>query len=134
MEAIARPHCLIGGFAVQRWGEPRVTRDVDAMIYTHFGPEREVAASTPVPLRASARPDPIDFAALSRVVLLFEPDLAMGDDVALGAFEYDLHAAERATTCELEGGVRLCTCSAEDLMVYKAFAGRRSTCTTSRAS
>lgn len=123
MEETGRPHCLIGGFAVQRWGEPRVTRDVDAMVYTHFGPEREVAEL----LLSRFEPrhkDPVAFAALARVVLLQEADTGMGIDVALGAFEYDLHAAQRATVFDFEGGVPLRTCSAEDLMVYKAFAGR----------
>ncbi len=31
--------CVIGGLAVQRWGEPRVTRDVDVSLLTDFGRE-----------------------------------------------------------------------------------------------
>jgi hypothetical protein len=31
--------CLIGGVAVQRWAEPRVTRDVDITLLTGFGHE-----------------------------------------------------------------------------------------------
>ena len=31
--------CVIGGIAVQRWGEPRVTRDVDLTVLTGFGGE-----------------------------------------------------------------------------------------------
>jgi hypothetical protein len=34
--------CVIGGIAVQRWGEPRVTRDVDLTILTGFGGEDEI--------------------------------------------------------------------------------------------
>ena len=30
------PFCFIGGLAVQRWGEPRVTVDADATILTRF--------------------------------------------------------------------------------------------------
>ena len=33
------PLCFIGGIAVQRWGEPRVTQDVDMTIWTGFGDE-----------------------------------------------------------------------------------------------
>ena len=29
--------CVIGGLAVQRWGEPRLTRDVDVTLLTGFG-------------------------------------------------------------------------------------------------
>lgn len=31
--------CFIGGLAVQRWGEPRTTQDVDATLLTGFGNE-----------------------------------------------------------------------------------------------
>lgn len=31
--------CLIGGIAVIRWGEPRLTRDVDVTLFAEFGAE-----------------------------------------------------------------------------------------------
>lgn len=31
--------CIIGGIALQRWGEPRVTQDADATLLTGFGGE-----------------------------------------------------------------------------------------------
>lgn len=31
--------CFIGGLALQRWGEPRLTQDVDLTILTGFGGE-----------------------------------------------------------------------------------------------
>ena len=31
--------CVIGAVAVQRWGEPRLTQDVDLTILTGFGSE-----------------------------------------------------------------------------------------------
>lgn len=31
--------CVIGGFAVQHWGEPRMTMDVDLSLITGFGEE-----------------------------------------------------------------------------------------------
>jgi hypothetical protein len=33
--------CFIGGLAVQRWGEPRLTQDVDATLLTGFGSESD---------------------------------------------------------------------------------------------
>ena len=33
--------CIIGGVAVQRWGEPRVTRDVDLSLLTGLGGEEQ---------------------------------------------------------------------------------------------
>ena len=32
-------YCFIGGIALQRWGEPRLTGDVDLTILTGFGDE-----------------------------------------------------------------------------------------------
>lgn len=36
------PFCFIGGVAVQHWGEPRVTRDLDLTVFTGFGGEAPV--------------------------------------------------------------------------------------------
>jgi len=33
--------CVIGGVAVQRWGEPRLTRDVDVTLLTGLGNEEK---------------------------------------------------------------------------------------------
>ncbi len=33
--------CFIGGIAVQRWGTPRFTQDVDLTLFTGFGAEAE---------------------------------------------------------------------------------------------
>src|SRR5437879_7554464 len=33
--------CFIGGVALQRWGEPRLTQDVDLTLLTGFGREEE---------------------------------------------------------------------------------------------
>ncbi len=32
LEEIRLPYCFIGGVAVQRWGEPRLTMDADATV------------------------------------------------------------------------------------------------------
>jgi hypothetical protein len=32
-------YCFIGGLAVQHWGEPRLTRDLDLSLWTGFGSE-----------------------------------------------------------------------------------------------
>ncbi|MFH1108353.1 MAG: hypothetical protein V1790_04025 [Planctomycetota bacterium] len=36
-------YCVIGGLALQRWGEPRTTLDVDLSLLTGFGHEEEFA-------------------------------------------------------------------------------------------
>jgi hypothetical protein len=114
--------CLIGGVAVQRWAEPRVTRDVDLTLLTGFGHEEEFIDRLleAFPARLS---DAKAFALQRRVLLLASPD-GMGIDVSLAGFPFEEDAIRRATVFTFPGGVALRTCSAEDLMVFKLFASR----------
>jgi hypothetical protein len=41
--------CFIGGVALQHWGEPRVTRDLDLTVFTGFGGETPVVCQPEVP-------------------------------------------------------------------------------------
>ena len=36
IDALGIPNCVIGGLALQAWGEPRVTRDMDCTLLTRF--------------------------------------------------------------------------------------------------
>jgi hypothetical protein len=36
--------CFIGGLALIRWGEPRLTRDVDVSLFSGFGNEEVIVA------------------------------------------------------------------------------------------
>ena len=61
--------CFIGGLAVQRWGEPRMTRDADATILTHFsGDERAIGFL--IERFSPRRPDAAEFARRNRVLLI----------------------------------------------------------------
>lgn len=114
--------CVIGGLAVQRWGEPRLTRDVDLTLLTGFGHE----ASYVDALLSGFRPrlsDARDFALRTRVVLLASSE-GVPIDVALGAMPFEEAAVLRATPFRVAPDVDLVTCSAEDLVVFKTFAGR----------
>ena len=113
--------CFIGGIALQRWGEPRFTRDVDLTVLCPYGAE-----AAPVERLISAFspriPDAQAFAQQNRVVLL-QSASGIPLDIALGAIPFEERCVARATEFDL-GGVRLLTCSAEDLVVLKAFAAR----------
>lgn len=114
--------CFIGGIAVQRWAEPRATADVDLTILTGFGGEAPVIRG--LLERFDARiDDPTGFATQNRVLLLETPD-QIGIDVSLGALPYEERVVARASDHELVAGQPLRICSAEDLVVLKAFAGR----------
>lgn len=114
--------CVIGGLAVQRWGEPRQTRDVDLTLLTGIG--GEAAFVDALLLQYAPRiPDARRFA-LERRVLLVETSDRIALDISLGALPYEARVVERASPFEVEAGVTVTTCSAEDLVVLKAFAGR----------
>jgi hypothetical protein len=57
-------------------------------------------------------------------VLLLRTADGFGIDVALGAMPFEASTIERSTNVELVPGAVLRTCSAEDLIVHKAFAAR----------
>ena len=113
---------FIGGLAVQRWGEPRFTRDVDVTILSGFGGEATFVDALLSGFRARL-PDAREFALRNRVVLLATSE-GIPIDVALGAMPFEEEAVRRASAFEVAPGVGLTTCSAEDLVVLKAFAGR----------
>ena len=114
--------CFIGGVANFRWGTPRLTNDLDLTLMTGFGQEA-VYTEVLVAEFESRIPDAELFAAQHRVLLLRTPD-GFGLDIALGAMPFEAHTIERASSVELVPGATLRTCSAEDLIVHKAFAAR----------
>lgn len=121
LRASGERFCFIGGIALQRWGEPRVTRDVDLTLLCPFGEEAR-AVDRVLPAFAGRVADARDFALRNRV-LLVSSDAGIPIDIALGAIAYEERCVERASEFDF-GGVSLLTCSAEDLVVLKAFAGR----------
>jgi hypothetical protein len=114
--------CLIGGLAVQHWGEPRFTNDVDMTLLTGFGNEEPFITQW-LANYESRVPDATNFA-LSNRVLLLRSSAGIGIDIALGALPFEESAIANSKTVELEPGARLRICSAEDLIVMKAFADR----------
>jgi len=108
--------------AVQRWGEPRQTVDVDITLLTGFGGEEEYIRSLLTRFRPR-RPDAAEFALRNRV-LLVENAQEVGMDIALGGLPFEIRTVARASLFDIGGGQYLLTCSAEDLVVHKCFASR----------
>ena len=79
--------CFIGGVAVQRWGEPRLTQDVDLTLLTGFGDEEKFADALLKELNPR-RPDAREFALRHRV-LLARTSSGVDVDVAFGAFPFE---------------------------------------------
>ena len=114
--------CFIGGLALQRWGEPRLTQDADLTLLTGFGAE-ESFADRLLAHFAGRRVDTREFALRHRV-LLIKTDTGVAVDVAFGGVPFEERSVERASPWLWTTGHTLTTCSAEDLIIHKVFAGR----------
>ncbi len=113
--------CFIGGIALQRWAKPRLTNDVDLTLLTGFGSELKFVEKI-LESFESRISDPIEFALRNRIVLLQIKNV--GIDISLGALYFEENAVNRATMFEFLPDISLRTCSAEDLIIFKAFADR----------
>lgn len=120
------PYAIIGGLAVQYWGEARFTQDVDVTILIPFGKEdaivSEVLKAFPARIENAA-----DFARKNRVILI--KGSGGGElDVSLGIPGYEEEVAVRAIDFDLGDSRTVKLCSAEDLIIHKAVAGRGRDC------
>ncbi len=122
VRAAGFPFCFIGGVAVQRWGQPRMTADVDLTVVTGFGGEEKYVDALLASFRGRLG-DARDFALRHRTLLLVASN-GVHVDVALGAMPFEEHSVDRASPFAISARESITTCSAEDLVVHKAFAGR----------
>ncbi|MDR3233997.1 MAG: nucleotidyltransferase [Planctomycetaceae bacterium] len=113
---------FIGGLAVIRWGQPRTTVDVDGTVLTLFVDE-EKYINAMLDRFASRVSDAKKFAENNRVLLLTASN-GIGIDISLGGLPFEQQVVERSSLYEYEKNCVLRTCSAEDLIVLKAFADR----------
>lgn len=116
------PFCIIGGIAVQRWGRPRTTLDVDVTVMAEFGREAPIIRRV-VSLFEARIADAAQFAEQSRVLLL-KTTSGVGIDVSLGALPFEARMIERSSLWTIDLDRSLRTCSADDLIIQKVFAGR----------
>jgi len=116
------PFCFIGGVALKRGAVPRFTSDADMTLLTRFVLDEECIAG--LLRRFSARiAQAAAFATQARVLLL-KHENGVDLDVALAAVDFEGRSIVRASAWKARPGVELFTCSAEDLIVQKAFAAR----------
>lgn len=121
-EKLGLPSCVIGGVALQRWGEPRFTADADISVLVEPGEEGRVARALLEELPARIA-DALEFAARTRVVLV-RSEKNVGIDIVLAGLPFEARVISRATPWPLGEGVSLRTCSPEDLVIMKVFAAR----------
>lgn len=117
------PFCFIGGLAVQHWGQPRFTADVDATVFVGFGNERGLAEELLREYRGRIE-KALEFAVLNRV-LLIEDARGRPIDLSFGAMPFESEMVSRSTyelVSLTHSPVKLC--SPSDLIILKTFAGR----------
>jgi len=114
--------CFIGGLALQAWSAPRVTVDADITLLTGFSGEEPYIEAL-LGAFTARMPNAREFALRNRVLLLSCQGEA-GIDVSLGALPFEERSVERAVMRLVATGCRLRVCSAEDLIVHKAFSSR----------
>ena len=116
------PCVIIGGIALQHWGEPRFTRDVDVTILIPLGKEREFLEKI-LSFFSARMDDALEFALRNRVCLV-KSNEGYEIDISLGIPGYEEEVVRKAIDYDLGSGHTVRICSAEDLIIHKAVAGR----------
>ena len=122
LEGLGIRYFIIGGIALQYWGETRLTRDVDVTVLVK--PEQlEVFLQEALKQFHPRIPDAVGFARQHRVLLL-ETENGVPIDISLGTFGYEEEAWKHSKEVEFAGIGRLRLISPEDLIIHKCVAGR----------
>ncbi|MEZ4769103.1 MAG: hypothetical protein R2844_11855 [Caldilineales bacterium] len=127
------PYAIIGGLAVQWWGESRLTKDVDLTVATPLDQPSQFFIQQVLERFPARLDDALDFARRNRVILVTASN-GCPVDISMGLPGYEDEVMRRAVEVELAPGKAVRFCSADDLIVHKAIAGARKTFATSRAS
>jgi predicted nucleotidyltransferase len=116
------PYGVIGGLALQRWGEVRLTRDVDVTVLVP--PEALEDFVDAVLGRFRPRISDAREFALRHRVLLVEAAEGTPVDISLGIPGDEEEALARAVPVEFPGTGSLRLLAPEDLVIHKCVAGR----------
>jgi hypothetical protein len=116
------PYAVLGGLAVQHWGEPRTTLDIDIVVLVP--PETEDSFLNDVLSRFHPRlPDAVAFARRNRI-LLISTSGGIPVDLSLGIPGYEEEALVRAAPVSFAGLLPVRVVSPEDLIIHKCVAAR----------
>jgi len=115
-------YAVLGGLAVQHWGEPRVTQDVDIVVVVPSEHEENFLNAAVQRFRPRL-PDAVAFARRQRVLLLFSSE-ATPVDISLGIPGYEEEVMRRAVSVSFPELRPVRLVSAEDLIIHKCVAGR----------
>jgi len=117
------PGAIIGGVAASLLARPRVTKDVDLVVAL---PDDELPRFLALGKHYGITPrtaDAVDFAKVSRVLLLRHEPSGIEIDLSLASLPFEREVIERAVERTIRG-VAFRVATAEDLIVMKAIALR----------
>lgn len=117
------PFVIVGGVAAALQGRPRATRDIDAVIMIEENAWSAFLADAAAHGFPPRRKNSLEFAAVSRVLLLQHARSGLGIDLSLGAMPFEREMITRASRVFVEG-VHVPLASPEDLIVMKSLAMR----------
>lgn len=116
-------YMVIGGQAVQLYGEPRMTRDIDLTLgLGSEGLDRVVEVCS----RCGLKPlpsSPAEFVRETMVLPAMDERTGIRVDFVFSATDYERQAIERSRAVKL-GGVDVRFAAAEDVVIHKLVAGR----------
>jgi len=116
-------YALIGGVAVQLWGEPRYTQDIDLTVVLDMSRERELVHA--ITTHFEPRISDADTFALDNRVILVRSGSGCPIDISLGLPGYEEEVISRAVSVDFGPGAEgIKVCTAEDLIIMKLVAAR----------
>lgn len=111
-------YAVIGGIALSQWGVVRITRDVDLKVLVpdtdYESIRKAIRTAFPNRARQDARENPLIISVIIHDVII---------DFLLAVPGYEELIIKRAK-CRRLDGISALVCSAEDLIIQKAIAGR----------
>ena len=116
------PYVFIGGIAVQKWGQPRFTKDVDLTISVPVEETEKFIERITQNFKGRIA-DLQEFARQTRVVLIYASN-GREVDISLALPGYEDVLMQRAQSFKLAPRKIVRVCSPEDLIIHKAVAGR----------
>jgi tetratricopeptide (TPR) repeat protein len=123
LKAAKAPGVVIGGVAVTLLGRPRMTRDIDVLVWLDVSGWQKFLDQGARFDFVPRMNDAVNFARRARVLLVRHQNSGVDVDVSLGALPFEKEAVARVAVANI-GGVRVPLPTPEDLIVMKAVANR----------
>jgi len=123
LQAAHVPGVVIGGVAASLLGRPRVTRGVDVLVVLDGAEWMRFLTAGEQFSFAPRRPDVIEFAHKTRILLVQHASSGIDVNIVFGALPFEEEAVAKAVWVDVVG-IRLPLPTPEDLIIMKAVAHR----------